>query len=282
MAWSDIFRRVGNSLNSAVSKIDWGSVGSSALSALTNHGSSYRNFKYASALQKQAFDYQLQSQQRQYDLTRQLNQNAYQDTTQSMRNAGINPMLAISQGINGMTAGTGSSPGAGSASSEASDLIASAAAWRQMKNETELKNSQTSLNKSQEDVNDYLKDKAHEEAAYTNEQTRQLMEYGPRVQEAQIKNIEANTSKALTDALNSTKLTNSQINVNSAQSQSIRYGNEELSARSRYVKEHPKLYNFGQAFSDVSGAVGLGVGAVAGGAVAGYNKLKNRKKKVGF
>ena len=84
------------------------SMSSTALNYGLNKKTAERAFEYNSALQSQ-----------QYWNQRKLNRNAYQDAVFSMRNAGINPMLAIS---NGASAGSASGGGSVSVNPTEADL----------------------------------------------------------------------------------------------------------------------------------------------------------------
>ncbi len=185
------------------------------LSFVSSGHSAYKNFKYTSALQRQQADLQ-------YNYTRRLNQNAYQDTVSSMRNAGINPMLAVSQGVNGLSSGSAAAS-FNSADPDYAQAVNTALQYKQIKSSVDLNETQEDVNRSQEDLNQYLADVAHENAANINELTRQLQMFGPLKEKALIENSLANTAKAIQEIKNSKALTQSMIDVNSAQA---KYTNE--------------------------------------------------------
>ncbi|WGL31136.1 DNA pilot protein [Dipodfec virus UOA04_Rod_742] len=196
--------------------LDWKTIGTNILSdapyALMGLGSFGINSASSSRAAKKAYKYNSRLMDKQFNLTRQLNQHAYLDTTNSMREAGINPMLAISNGVNGLSAGSGGSVGVTPAQVE--DGASSAMAYKSLKNETELKDSQKHLNNSAESLNNYLGDKAHEESALAREQTKLTIDYGAQEAEERIKQIKAGTRKIENDIQNNTKLANSAVSLN--------------------------------------------------------------------
>lgn len=186
-----------------------------AWGALTGGLSAGLSFLGGSLSSGKQYRYQRQLMEHQYNLTRQLNRNAYQDTTYSMRQAGINPMLAISNGINGLSAGSG-----GSVNVPAPDNpVNSALNYLQYKREKKLADSTVDVNKTTARMNDYLGDKAHHESAYAREQTQLLQDYGPMLKQQEYLNALANTAKVYQDIANSKAITMAQIrniNTNSA------------------------------------------------------------------
>lgn len=201
------------------------SAGLAAGAAAAKIFNTWYNSNSAKKAAAASYAYNIASMNHQYQLTRELNRNAYQDTTYSMREAGINPMLAITQGINGLSAGAGANISQQAAQSDMD--LSSALALKndrdRVENETEARKSQVSLNKSQENLNQYSADNQHEQAAYTNQQNRLLNTYGDQQQQLQL----ANTAKqgALLDAqradvqnqiINRNLATNSAIQLNNA------------------------------------------------------------------
>ncbi len=216
----------------------------SSLSSLASLGlpSLAVNFGSSAYSARKAYKYQKKLMNHQYNLTRQLNQNAYQDTTYSMRQAGINPMLAITQGINNLSAGSGGSVGV---SAPQFDLASSALDYLAYKNNKKATESQVDVNNSAIKLNDYLSDKAHAESAYTTEQNRQLQDYGPLRAQAEIAQINAGTAKVLNDMKNQNLLTNSQVNLNNNSAQSIK---REYDLQSSWDKNNPKLKDWATGY----------------------------------
>ncbi len=172
-------------------------VASGLFSGIGNFGSS----AYSS---KKAFKYAIQAMNHQYNLTRQLNQNAYQDTTYSMRQAGINPMLAITQGVNGLSAGSGistpvSDPKLGDSAFGAYQD------YKRLKNETELKDSQKEVNDSTIASNSANARSSREQSDFIRTQKEILSRFGSA--KAELENL-----KILQDIQNSKDLTKAQIN----------------------------------------------------------------------
>lgn len=177
---------------------------SAGLNFLSSRASAKQTYEYSRLLNEQQYQHQMALSNYGMQLSRELNRNAYQDTTFSMRQAGINPMLAITNGVNGMTVSGGSASSSVMPTPDMSlgESIASAFDFKRLKNET-------NLNKS-------TIEKTNEETANVKEQNRLLEKYGSKEQEARIKGIVANNAKILQDIKNSIALTKSQIKLNSA------------------------------------------------------------------
>lgn len=219
-------------------------LGTSVLSGVSSAVSNKQSYKYATALQAQ-----------QYQNQRNLNRNAYQDATYSMRQAGLNPMLTIANGASGGSAGTA---GFNAQNPELESGINTAMAAKQLKNETELKDSQKDLNNSAESLNNYLGDKAHYESALAREQTQLLQEYGPLERQAQIEGILVNNAKVRQDMANSIRLTDSQIGVNSAVA--------------KYNNERARGYTESYSISDGNNnSRQIGIKGIGGSSSGGYH-----------
>lgn len=175
--------------------IDWLTPGAGIISAgLGAIGSAYAA--------KKAYKYQSALMDKQYNLTRQLNQNAYQDTTSSMRAAGINPMLAITQGINGLSAGSG---GSVSVDNPANAAMSSASTALEMRNAKKLADSQLEVNDSQYHLNSANERAIREQGENTRIQNWLLDKFGAAKQQAEI-------AQVLNNMKNQDKLTNAQVN----------------------------------------------------------------------
>lgn len=189
----------------------WSNLITGGLGLLQNFVSGRNSAKAAD----RAFSYSKILQDRQYQYTRELNRNAYQDTTYSMRESGINPMLAFSNGVNSLSGPSGSAPSV----TPADTGINTALSYLQYKREKKLTDSTLDVNKTQARMNDYLGDKAHYESAMAREQTQLLQDYGPMLKHQEYLQSVANTAKSVQDIKNSVALTNAQIrnlNTNSA------------------------------------------------------------------
>ncbi len=205
----------------------WGNLISGGLGLLQNFVSGRNSAKAAD----RAFSYSKILQDRQYQYTRELNRNAYQDTTYSMRQAGINPMLAISNGVNSLSGPSGSVPSV----TPADTGISSALAYLQYKREKKLTDSTLDVNKTQARMNDYLGDKAHYESAMAREQTQLLQDYGPMLKHQEYLQSVANTAKILNDIKNNNALTNAQVANIKESTNSAKYLNVDYKRRADWI-----------------------------------------------
>ncbi|WGL31176.1 DNA pilot protein [Dipodfec virus UOA04_Rod_760] len=177
-------------------------------SGLGNIGSAFIGSVGSARAAKKAYQYNRQLMKYQNQLTHDLNRSAYQDTTYSMREAGINPMLAITQGINGLSAGSG---GSVPVQNPVEAGVNTALSRSAIKNERMLAESNSNS--------------ANSTAENTKEQTKQFKEWNPQIQQEMVNKLkeEVNLTKASADDLrnqikNRDRMTSSQIDANSANS----------------------------------------------------------------
>lgn len=214
------------------------------------------NSNSAKKAAKASYAYTIAAMNHQYELTRELNRNAYQDTTYSMREAGINPMLAINQGINGLTAGSGANISQQAAQSDMD--LASALQLKndtdRVKNETAQKDSTIALNKSTQLQNEANTANINENTKATklnNDFLPKKQEAELRVLKAQERNYDANSAAAMTTAANNTRMTDSNIATNQQTANSAKQTAIQLQRNNDWYEKHPNWYNFSQAASAV-------------------------------
>lgn len=254
-----------------------GLMAASAVGALVSgasqFGSSYfnsaRTYKQNAALMGLQYLYQ-----------RQLNKHAYQDTTYSMRQAGINPMLAINNGASSGSVGLNSTANPSNSSVDM-DLLGAISTAKQLKNDTQRVDNETSMNKQNIA-------KSKDEQALINEQKQSTI----------LQNEYQATQNKYADAIGQQNLVNSVKQGQLLDAQAADYGNQILNrnastaaqianlssdtankkqmlngslaadaARAQWIKEHPHLFGIGQTLQNLApGLIGTGaaVGAGAG------------------
>lgn len=130
-------QRIQNQVMSAGGKYNTDNFGGWLENIFNPDGSEWKRNEYAASLDR-AFqaeqakadrDFQAEQSQIQYDRSREFRQTAYQDTIADMQKAGINPILAVSQGATSGSAGGGvsGSRASGSHSSSAGGRSSAAA-----------------------------------------------------------------------------------------------------------------------------------------------------------
>lgn len=218
----------------------WGNLISGGLGLLQNFVSGRNSAKAAD----RAFSYSKILQDRQYQYTRELNRNAYQDTTYSMRQAGINPMLAISNGVNSLSGPSGSVPSV----TPADTGISSALAYLQYKREKKLAESTIDVNKN-------TSAKIASETKYNNLMTSIQEKFAPLKALAEIDNIKANTAKSLQDIKNSISSTAAYVSNLRENTAKSKYENTLNARTSKWHKDHPYQtdwqYGLGRWFRSV-------------------------------
>lgn len=206
------------------------SVGSSLFNNFLGQNSAKTQYKNQSKLNKQSYNYskKLQAQQNKYNTqmfnrSAELAASAHQIEVNDMRNAGLNPILSATGGsgataVAPMSSGSATISGGSASAPEPGkvDLLEAYNSAKQIKNETRMTNSNIRKN-------DFDNNLMNENASYVKEQNRQFKEYNPKVQQKQLEkldeeitNLKSNSAKVMNDIYNSNRLTDSQIDVNSA------------------------------------------------------------------
>lgn len=157
---------------------------------------------------------------------------AHQREVADLRDAGLNPVLSANGGASspvGAMADFDNPVGAG---------INTAIAYRQLRNETKLRQAQVDLSGNQAYA-------AHEQGLSTAVNRKIQQEYGPQVAKANLDGILANNAKIFQDIENSIRLTNAQIhNLES----NTKYTNERsrgfVKTRGNSANESVGLFGF--------------------------------------
>lgn len=194
----------------------FGGASSSAMNAASAVISNKQQYDYATKLNNQTYQHNIALQNHQNQFSAQMANTSYQRGVADMRAAGINPMLAISNG--GSMSPVGGSAGMSSSSFNGADYglgegVTSALQFRQQRNQDKLTKEQTENLKA----DSYLKgNQANTESEKFNtqvEQTRQLKQSiinDTAVAAAQVKNLQAQSTASLINALSNRNLSSAQ------------------------------------------------------------------------
>lgn len=216
MPFSEAFRQADSSIGATI-----GAAAGLFGSIYTNK----KNYKYTKSLQNA-----------QNAFTERMARNAHQYEVADLRAAGLNPVLSANGGA--------STPAASNASFNMTNPVTEASntalAWRQMRNETELKNAQTALSDSQRQLTDEQFNNTFWNTHLLQQQIEFNDMYEGRRREAEIAGILANNSRQEQDILNSIAITKALV---------AKYGSE-----TKYNNERARGFSKSETHSNSDGS----------------------------
>lgn len=242
---------------------------------------------------------QIELAREQMNFQERMSNTAHQREVADLKAAGLNPVLSANGGASTPQGAMANIAGM----NPTEDGINSALAIMQQRLNAKATASQIGVNDTQQDLNkqsanaqQYMADMYHESAAYTNEQNRQLQEFGSLERQANLENVYAATAQTLNSIENANKLTNAQVEnlrfnnaLAASQTSNNKVNTQILSSNAieayknaEWLSQHPVLYNIHRAGSALLPGI-FGASALAGtGAAAGHQLKSINKKPVGF